>query len=145
MRIVDTIKSAIGLTVIEVLVGVAIFAIGCFTLTQVMFGAMSSQAATKKTVVATTLAEERMSQIMAAIQLGDINEESFPDEGYGQIGGGAGEYAAYRRTVTIADSTDAWGRLIMKTVEIEVEWRESGRRRNVSLRSSVPAADSFDR
>jgi hypothetical protein len=146
MRIIEMVKGAIGLTVIEVLVGIAIFAVGCFTLTQVMFGVMSSEAATKKTVVATSLAEERMSQIVAAIQLGDINEESFPDEDYGQIGGGAVEYAAYRRTVAIADAAGAPGRGVMKTVEVEVEWREGGRRRNVSLRSSVPAAaDAFDR
>jgi prepilin-type N-terminal cleavage/methylation domain-containing protein len=145
MRIAETKRSPEGMTLIEVLVGMAIFAIGCFTLTQVMLGAMTSEAATRRTVVATSLAHARMSEIAATERFGDIREENFPDEDYGAVAGGAAGFEPYRRTVTIADSTDARGRAIMKTVEVEVEWREGGKRRSVSLRSSIPAADSFDR
>lgn len=137
-------KNSGGMTLLEILVGLAIFAIGCFTLTQVIFGAMKSGASARKTVVATTLAHERMSQIMKAGRFGDIREENFPDEDYGRVGGGAGDYGSYRRTVTITDSMDSSGSSLMKTVEIEVEWRESGRRRNVSLRSCVTRADMID-
>ena len=131
------------MTLIEVLVGMAIFAIGCLTLTQVMFGAMKSGTAGRKTAKATTLAHERMAEIMASGRFGDIREENFPDEDYGRLNRGAGDCVAYRRIVTITDSTGASGQSVVKTIEVEVEWREGVRRRNVSLRSSVTRADVF--
>ncbi len=136
-------KSAGGMTLLEILVGMAIFAIGCFTLTQVIFGAMQSKTGKRRTVVATSLAHERMAEIMRASRFSDISKRNFPDEQYGRVAGGSPEYSAYRRIVMIADSTDVRGRSILKEVRVEVEWREGGKRRSVSLHSNIFRADAL--
>lgn len=140
MRIPTSTFGRRGMTVIEVLVGMTIFAIGCFTFTQVMFGAMQSKAAERYTVLATSLAHERMAEIVSSGDYAGMNETRWPDEDFGEVGGGADEYAGYRRTVTIADSLGALGQSVLKDVRVEVQWREGGRLRHVSLRSSVPRA-----
>ncbi len=129
-----------GMTVIEVLVGMTIFAIGCFTFTQVMFGAIQSGAGERYTVVATSLAHERMAEILSSGDYAMLNESEWPDENFGEVRDGERDFAAYRRTVTIADSLGQWGQSVLKDVRIEVQWREGGRLRHVSLRSSVPRA-----
>jgi type II secretory pathway pseudopilin PulG len=138
-----TIRTIAGMTVLEILVGMAIFAIGCFTLTQVIFGAMQSRTGARRTVLATSLAHEKMAEIMRAARFNEISEWNFPNEDYGSVAGGSGEYGSYRRTVSIADSTDAHGRSILKDVKVEVEWRENGKRRSVSLHSSIMRADAL--
>lgn len=143
MRIDAAKRFTTGTTLIEVLVGIAIFAVGCFTLTQLMLGAATSEAAARRTIVASRLAEERMSEIAAA-RFEEISEENFPDEDFGRVGGGGNGLDGYRRTVAIVDSVDARARRFMKSVEVEVEWREGGRRRNVSLRSNLSGGETTE-
>lgn len=140
MQLLESTRGRGGMTVIEILVGMTIFAIGCFTFTQVMFGAMQSKAAERFTVVATSLANERMTEIMSKGDYASLNESAWPDENFGEINGGAPEYAGFRRTVTIADSLGRRGESVLKDVRVEVQWREGGRLRHVSMRSSVPRA-----
>lgn len=126
-----------GMTLVEVLVGMVVFAIGLLSLSQVMFQVMHSNRTSRNTVVATNLAHERMEQIVSSTRYNNITNANFPDETWGQVNGGTPEYASYQRTVAIADSLNALGNSIYKEITIRVEWRERGRTRDVELRSGV--------
>ena len=125
------------MTLVEIMVGMTIFAIGLLGLSRVMFTVMNSNLTSKQTVVATNLAHQRMEQISGSLRYTAINANNFPNEDYGQIGGGADEYAAYRRTVAIVDSTNALGNSVIKEVTVRVEWRNRGNTRNVELKSCI--------
>ncbi|MBD3179039.1 MAG: prepilin-type N-terminal cleavage/methylation domain-containing protein [Candidatus Latescibacteria bacterium] len=126
-----------GMTLVEVLVGMTIFAIGLLGLSQVMFGVIRSNMSSKNTGIATNLAHQRLEQIMSSTRYGAINAGNFPDEDYGQIGGGASEFQKFKRTVAIADSTNALGNSVMKEITVRVEWRDRGKLRDVELNSSI--------
>jgi prepilin-type N-terminal cleavage/methylation domain-containing protein len=126
-----------GMTLVEVMVGMTIFAIGLLGLSQVMFGVFRSNMASKNVGVATNLAHQKLEQIMSSTRYGAINTSNFQDEDYGQIGGGASEYQKFRRTVAIADSTNALGNSVMKEITVRVEWRERGKLRDIELHSSI--------
>jgi len=126
-----------GMTLVEVLVGMTIFAVGLLGISQVMFGVIRSNMTSKNVGIATNLAHQRLEQIMSSTRYSAINSTNFPDEDYGQIGGGASEYQSFRRTVAIADSTNALGNSVMKEITVRVEWRERGRTRDCELNSSI--------
>jgi prepilin-type N-terminal cleavage/methylation domain-containing protein len=126
-----------GMTLVEIMVAMTIFAIGLLGLSRVMFAVMHSNLKSKHTVVATNLAHQKMEQIMSATRFNDITEVDFPDEDYGQVDGGSTEYSGFKRTVTIADSLNTLGNSIFKEIVVKVEWRESGKSRDVELRSSI--------
>lgn len=126
-----------GMTLVEILVGMTIFAIGVLALTRVMFGAMRSNVKSKHVVVATNLAHQRMEQILGSMRYSDITAANFPTEDYGTISGGNPDYSIYRRSVAITDSLDALGSSVMKEITVRVEWREQGVDRNVEMRSSI--------
>lgn len=125
------------MTLIEILVGMTIFAIGLLSLSRVMFGVMHANLRSKHTVIATNLAHQRMEDILGAMRYDSITQVQYPEEAYGQVNNANVEYAIYRRTVTVADSLNAIGDSIMKEIIVRVEWRESGDTRNVELRSSI--------
>ncbi len=137
MRSKSYLANSKGMTLIEILVGMVIFAIGVLALTRVMFGAMRANTKSKHVVVATNLAHQRMEQILGSMRYSDITNANFPTEDYGTVAGGDPDYANYRRSVAIADSLDALGSSVMKEVIVRVEWREKGVDRNVELRSSI--------
>ena len=126
-----------GMTLIEILVGMTIFAIGLLSLSQVTFQVMHANLRSKHTVVATNLAHQRMEEIMSAMRYDDIIGNNYPDEDYGQVDLGNPDYSNFKRTVTIVDSLDALGGSVLKEIMVEVEWREFANTRNVELRSSI--------
>ncbi len=126
-----------GMTLVEVMVAMTIFAVGLLGLSRTMFAVMHANLTSKHTVVATNLAHQRMEQIMSATRFSNITETGFPDEDYGQVDGNNPDYSGFKRTVTVVDSLNALGNSIYKEILVEVEWREAGRTRDVELRSSI--------
>lgn len=130
-------KSREGMTLIEVLVGMTIFAIGLLGLSRVMFQVMHSNLRSKHTVVATNLAHQRMEQILGATRYDSITEIVFPVEDFGQVNAGNEDYTKFRRTVTVVDSLNALGNSVLKEITVRVEWNEMGNTRNVEIRSGI--------
>ena len=126
-----------GMTLVEILVAMTIFAVGVLSLTRVMFQAMHSNMRSKHVVVATNLANQRMEQILSSTRYDNITAAAFPTENYGTIEGGKPDYSPFRRAVAIADSVDALGTSVMKEVTVRVEWRDNGTARNTQIRSSI--------
>ena len=126
-----------GMTLVEILVAMTIFAVGVLSLTRVMFQAMHSNLRSKHVVVATNLANQRMEQILSSTRYDNITAAAFPTEDYGTIEGGKPDYSPFRRAVAIADSVDALGTSVMKEVTVRVEWRDNGTARNTQIRSSI--------
>ncbi len=136
-KIWKKLKDSNGMTLIEVLVGLTIFAIGLLGLSRVSFQAMHANLRSKHTVIATNLAHQRMEEIISATRYDNITEPGYPDEDYGNVNGGMGEYAKFNRAVSVVDSLNAIGTSVMKEVSVRVEWNEMGTVRNVELRSSI--------
>ena len=66
MRIRRFIGGSAGMTLVEVLIAITIFAVGILSLTRVMFHVMQANVKSKHVVVATNLAHERMEQILTS-------------------------------------------------------------------------------
>ena len=128
MRIRKLIGGKRGVTLVEIIVGMTVFAIGVLSLTRVMFLSMRSNVRSKHVVVATNLAQQRMEQIISSTRYDNITAAAFPTENYGTIEG---------RIVAIADSTNALGSSIMKEVTVRVEWQDGTVLRNMQIRSSI--------
>ena len=126
-----------GMSLVEILVGMTVFAIGLLGLSHSMFGVMHANITSKNTVKATNLAHQRIENIMSSIRYDSINTTNFPNEDYGQIGGGAVEYKKFKRSIAIADSTNALGNSVLKEITVKVEWVQQGGTRNVELSSSI--------
>jgi type II secretory pathway pseudopilin PulG len=137
MQMKRLIGGTAGMTLVEIIVGMTVFAIGVLSLTHVMFQAMHSNVRSKHIVVATNLAHQRMEQILSSTRYDNITAANFPNENYGAIEGGNPDYAFYQRTVAIADSTDALGTSVMKDVTVQVQWREASGLRNMQIRSNI--------
>jgi len=88
-----------GMTLVEIMVGMVIFAIGLLSLSQVMFRVMHSNLSSKHMVIATNLAHQRMEQILSSTRYDNITEANFADEDYGQINGGDENFSSFRRIV----------------------------------------------
>jgi len=137
MRMKRSFGNSAGMTLVEILVAMTIFAVGVLSLTRVMFQAMHSNTRSKHVVVATNLANQRMEQILSSTRYDNITAAAFPTENYGTIEGGKPDYSPFRRAVAIADSVDALGTSVMKEVTVRVEWRDNGTARNTQIRSSI--------
>ena len=137
MRMKRSFGNSAGMTLVEILVAMTIFAVGVLSLTRVMFQAMHSNTRSKHVVVATNLANQRMEQILSSTRYDNITAAAFPTENYGTIEGGKPDYSFFRRAVAIADSVDALGTSVMKEVTVRVEWRDNGTARNTQIRSSI--------
>jgi prepilin-type N-terminal cleavage/methylation domain-containing protein len=133
MRMKKLFGNNAGMTLVEILVAMTIFAVGVLSLTRVMFQAMHSNLRSKHVVVATNLAHQRMEQVLSSMRYDNITATAFPTEDYGAIEGGSSDYSFFRRAVAIADSVDALGTSVMKEVTVRVEWRDN----NMEIHSSI--------
>lgn len=137
MRMKKFLGGETGMTLVEILVAISIFAIGVLSLTRVTFQAMQANVRSKHLVVATNLAHQRMEQILSSTRYNNITAAAFPTENYGAVNGGNADYRVFRRVVAIADSTDALNTSVMKDLTVRVEWHDKGRTRNVEIHSSI--------
>jgi type II secretory pathway pseudopilin PulG len=126
-----------GTTLVEIIVGMTVFAIGVLSLTHVMFLAMRANVRSKHVVVATNLAQQRMEQIISSTRYDNITAAAFPTENYGTIEAGNASYTKFKRSVAIADSTNSLGSSVMKEVTVRVEWQDGAVLRNMQIRSSI--------
>lgn len=126
-----------GMTLVEIMVGMTVFAVGLLGLSRVLFSVMHSNVTSKNTVIATNLAHQRMEQISSSLRYSAINATNFPSEDYGDIGGGVEEFAQFRRNVAISDSINVIGNSVIKEVTVRVEWRAQGGVRDVELKSCI--------
>ncbi|MBN2069962.1 MAG: prepilin-type N-terminal cleavage/methylation domain-containing protein [Candidatus Krumholzibacteriota bacterium] len=130
-------RSQKGMTLVEVIVALTVFAIGVLGLSRVMFRAMHANMNSKHTVVATNLAHEKMEEVIGSIRYSAINSTNFPSEDFEQVNVADPEYRIFKRTVAISDSLNAVGNSVMKEITVRVEWRQADRVRNVELKSSI--------
>ncbi len=137
MQIRKFIGGTKGVTLVEIIVGMTVFAIGVLSLTHVMFLAMRANVRSKHVVVATNLAQQRMEQIISSTRYDNITAAAFPTENYGTIEGGSTNYTKFKRIVAVADSTNALGASVMKEVTVRVEWQDGAIVRNMQIRSSI--------
>jgi hypothetical protein len=72
--------------------------------------------------LATSLAEDRMEEVMNHPVFSGITAANFPSEPQGQVEQGDATYARYARSVAIADSLDASGRVVLKSISVTVTW-----------------------
>jgi len=72
--------------------------------------------------LATSLAEDRMEEILHNPVYADITEANFPSESQGQVHYGDPKYSKFTRSVTIVDSLNVLMQSMMKNVTIDVSW-----------------------
>ncbi len=126
-----------GSSLVEILIGMTIFAVALLGLSHSMFGVMNADITSKNTIKATNLAHQRLEHVMSSLRYDSINMTNYSNEEYGQISGGAREYQKFKRSVTITDSTNALGFSVLKEITVKVEWVEQCGTRNVELNSSI--------
>ncbi len=126
-----------GSSLVEILIGMTIFAVVLLGLSHSMFGIMHANITSKNTVKATNLAHQRLEHVISSLTYDSINMINYSNEEYGQISGGASEYQKFKRSVTIVDSTNALGSSVLKEITVKVEWVEQRGTRNVELNSSI--------
>jgi len=126
-----------GFTLVETMVAMTMFAIGVLALAQVQFAASRNTMKAKLTTVASGLASDRIEQVVFGPAFGEITQDNYPDEDYGEVEGGDERYARFARTVAIEDSLDLAGRVALKTVTVQVTWADINGQRNVELSSRI--------
>ncbi len=126
-----------GYSILEAVVAMTIFAIGALALSQSYFGVMRAHVTARNHELAMQCARDRMEEIVNTISYGDISEDNYPDESYGDVGGGDSMYETFSRNVSISDSTNTIGLVVLKEITIQVNWQTSQGERNVSLNSVV--------
>ena len=74
-----------GFTLVETMVAMTLFAIGVLALAQVQFAASRNTMKAKLTTVASGLASDRIEQVVYGPAFGEITEDNYPDEDYGEV------------------------------------------------------------
>jgi type IV pilus modification protein PilV len=137
MRHVKALQREEGFTLLEVLVAMTIFSIGVLALAQVQFAASANNMQSRMTSTASSLASDRLEEIVYGPSFDAIRAQNFPNEAYGAVDGGNSRYAHFARTVAIQDSLDIAGRVSLKTVRVRVTWHALHGDRHVELMSRV--------
>jgi len=99
-----------------------LLSIGIMSLGPLMLSVVRGNRFAQNLSLATSLAEDRMEEILNHNVFADITLANFPSEAQGQVKQGDDAYTRYERTVAIADSVDAGGRTVIKTVSVTVTW-----------------------
>ncbi len=121
-----TLSNSKGFTLIEVVIAMAVVAIGMFAMMSLIITVTKGNAHSKKVTTATTLAQDQMEQIK---RLGFSNAIlAQGTEDYGTING----YDGYRRVTTIFTNTPVAG---MVTGSVTVHWTPGAH--SVTLATSI--------
>ncbi len=127
-----------GFTLIEVVVTMVLLSVGLMGLGPMMISVMQGNRFAQDMTLATSLAEDRIEEILHQPVFSSIMDSGFPDEPQGQIRNGDAKYRKFSRTVSVVDSTDVLGRILMKNVTVVVSWTGlSGRTHDVTLHGKV--------
>ncbi len=135
---VALLKGEGGFTLIEVVMTMLLLSVGLMSLGPLLIGVIRGNRFAQDLTLATSLAEDRIEEIMHQATYVDITEANFPDEAQGQIHSGDPRYSKYERSAAIVDSIDAFGRSMLKGVTVIVAWIGLGDRpHNVTLYGRV--------
>ena len=117
-----------GFTLIEILIAMFVLAIGLLGAAGVATTVINGNALSKKITTATTLAQDKMENI---INLGYSCTPALETEPYNSIT----DYPAYKRVTTVTDVIPPVAGI--KTTEVEVEFQWKGATHNVTLNTIV--------
>jgi Tfp pilus assembly protein PilV len=119
-----TLRHERGFTLISVLVGTIVLAIGLLGAARLVVTGFTSNTFSQHLTTATTLAQE---QIAVVQRLGYANADAaIGTEAYGTIP----TYGDYQRVTSVSPNTPAAG---LKTVTVTVSWRSSAQTHAVTL------------
>jgi len=105
-----------GFNLIEVLVAMVILSVGMLGTASLIAGIVRANQASRNVTTATTLAQDKMEEIVKSGYAGISSTNTSVPEDYGSMPG----YANYRRVTTIAVDTPG---VKMKTVTVQVSWK----------------------
>jgi len=130
-----------GFSLIEILIAISILAIGLLALAEMQITAIQGNAFSSTTTDATTLAQDRMEQLMALTYSSlttddDLNAGSHPPGTQAQVPGTA-QVQGVNYTISW-DVTDDSPMNNTKTINVIVTWTENSRQRTVSIQSVKP-------
>jgi len=111
-----------GFTLVEVVMTMVVLSVGLLSLAPLMMAVVRGNRFAQNMTLATTLAEDRMEEILHNPIYDDITEANFPSETQGQIHQGDPKYNKFGRTVAIVDSLNILSQSVMKNVTITVSW-----------------------
>ncbi len=115
-----------------------LLSVGLMSLGPLMMGVVRGNRFAQDLTLATSLAEDRIEELLHQAAYADITEANFPDEAQGQVHSGDPRYSKYARTAAIVDSLDSLGRSMLKGVTVLVIWIGLGDRpHNVTLYGRV--------
>lgn len=127
-----------GFTLIEVVMTMVLLSIGLMSLVPLMLSVVQGNRFAQDLTLATSLAEDRIEEILHYPDYSQIITANFPNEAQGQIRQGDPRYAKFARSVTIADSLDIIGRCVLKSVTVTVTWTGLNQRtRDVTIHGRV--------
>ena len=111
-----------GFSLVEVVVTMVVLSVGLLSLAPLMMAVVRGNRFAQNMTLATSLAEDRMEEILHNPVYADITEANFPSETQGQVQHGDPKYSKFTRSVTIVDSLNVLMQSSMKNVTIDVSW-----------------------
>lgn len=111
-----------GFSLLEVVITMVVLSIGLLSLAPLMIAVVRGNRFAQDMTLATTLAEDRMEEILHNPVYANITEANFPSEAQGQIHQGDPKYDKFGRTVTIVDSLNILSQSEMKNLTVTVSW-----------------------
>ena len=114
------IQNSGGFTLIEVLIAIVILSAGLLGMAGLLTGIMQGNSHSSNVTTATTLAEQKMEDIMRLGYGGIASADTTTTEGYNSIG----SYPDYKRVTAVDVDNPAAG---LKTVTITVYWDADGK------------------
>ena len=132
-----------GFTLIEVLIGITVFAIGILALTIMQIGAVKGNSSAGSLTEASTVGQDKMEELMSLNYLDPLLDDT---DGDGTAGLNDAAIATADRTDTYTGTTNIqynifWNIAVdnpftnTKTLRVLVNWNERGRQRTVTMDS----------